>query len=181
MLPMAARPALSAGGSEHRHDICQGRPRAVSSALLHGAHGALSGLDGSEGQCDPGWQAEITRTGRLRNRGDPVPSRGRKRRVARPTCERFEGGSSRPRCAPCRNLVRRLIAHAGLSFGLLRSEPAAVRFKAACRAAWRPGPADLAKRVRVPREGQEPCLAANPLRSPGRSRTLKRPSSAGSF
>ncbi len=36
---------------------------------------------------------------------------------------------------------------------VLRSEPSAVGFKAAFRAAWRPAPADLAGRGRGPREG----------------------------
>ena len=59
--------------------------------------------------------------------------------------------------------------------GLLRSKPSARRFKAACRAAWRPAFADRADGARRPSQGLVPCLAASLVRSPGKVRTCEAP------
>lgn len=67
---------------------------------------------------------------------------------------RAVGGARSP------GLVCRLRLHGGrrtdlalVLSGLLRSEPSARRFKAACRAAWRPASADLADEAGVLRKG----------------------------
>lgn len=64
--------------------------------------------------------------------------------------------------------------------GLLRSEPSAVPFKAAFRAAWRPVPA-VSQNEPASCARALPCSAAGPLRSSIGARTLKGPACAGSL
>ncbi|PDT50743.1 hypothetical protein ATY30_00220 [Sinorhizobium americanum] len=63
---------------------------------------------------------------------------------------------------------------------LLRSEPAAMRFKAAVAPRGGRTPPSFTEQARVLFEGSLPSSPANRLRSSRQGRTLKRPSSAGS-
>lgn len=78
---------------------------------------------------------------------------------------------------PFHNWDRR---RAGLPSVLLRSKPAAVRFKAAIAPQCGRNSPSFTERVRALREVSLPCSHPNRLRSAWRARTLMRPSSAGS-